>query len=201
MPSRGFDLINRKVNARRKSRAVEEDDSRGIKHSSHSSCGMAWPTGRSLTNLNRVRPEYRSSTGSRKSTPGSRWSSATATRCDSPKHSTIARSHVSSAGLEPIFGWVASSCTCRKALAPAAWLLPDYRVRCSWQWRPHHQAPAGPDYFSHRAIRRLACACDTVRPSSMVLSPRAMPSSRLRRCCSASYVSTSTSKHWKRHAA
>lgn len=177
MPSRGFDPINRKVNARRKSRAVEEDDSRGIKHSSHSSCGMAWPTGRSLTNLNRVRPEYRSSTGSRKSTPGSRWSSAAATRRDSLKHPTIRLLHQQLGCFRIIECDVVGN-----------------SVRIT-------KRRLGPDYFSHRAIRRLACACDTVRPSSMVLSPRTMPSSRLIRCFSVSCVSTSTSKHWERHAA
>jgi len=41
----------------------------------------------------------------------------------------------------------------------------------------------GPDYFSHRDMRRLASAWDKVRPSSMAFSPRAIPSSKpMRRC-------------------
>ncbi len=37
----------------------------------------------------------------------------------------------------------------------------------------------GPNYFSHLAIFAFACLLDRVRPSSMALSPRAMPSSNL----------------------
>lgn len=36
-----------------------------------------------------------------------------------------------------------------------------------------------PNYFNHRAILALAWLFDTVRPSSMARSPRAMPSSNL----------------------
>lgn len=48
------------------------------------------------------------------------------------------------------------------------------------------QCRLGPDYFNHRDIRALAWACDTMRPSSMAFSPRAIPSSRLMRRCKAS---------------
>ena len=43
-----------------------------------------------------------------------------------------------------------------------------------------------PDYFSHRAMRCLALAWVSVRPSSTAFSPRAMPSSKRMRCCCAS---------------
>src|SRR5205823_12847480 len=54
------------------------------------------------------------------------------------------------------------------------------------------QRRLGPDYFRHRVIRCFAFACDTTRPSSIAFSPRAMPSRRLIRRWSVSYVSTST---------
>ena len=42
-----------------------------------------------------------------------------------------------------------------------------------------------PDYFSHRAMRVRASACDTTLPSATAISPRAMPSrSAMRFCCS-----------------
>ena len=41
----------------------------------------------------------------------------------------------------------------------------------------------GPDYFSHRARRFLACAWVATRPSAIACSPRAMPSSTPMRCC------------------
>src|ERR1022692_1656446 len=41
----------------------------------------------------------------------------------------------------------------------------------------------GPDYFSHRAMRFLALAWVSTRPSSTAFSPRAMPSSSVRSFC------------------
>jgi hypothetical protein len=43
-----------------------------------------------------------------------------------------------------------------------------------------------PNYFSHRAMRSLALACETTRPSSIARSPRAIPSSSAIRRPSAS---------------
>ena len=43
------------------------------------------------------------------------------------------------------------------------------------------QGGFGPNYFSHRDIRVLASACESVRPSSMARSPRAMPWNTARR--------------------
>jgi len=37
------------------------------------------------------------------------------------------------------------------------------------------QGRFGPNYFSHRDIRALASACESMRPSSMARSPRATP--------------------------
>ena len=54
------------------------------------------------------------------------------------------------------------------------------------------QGRFGPNYFSHRDIRVLASACESVRPSSMARSPRVTPWSTASRRWSSSYVFTST---------
>jgi len=43
----------------------------------------------------------------------------------------------------------------------------------------------GPNYFNHRAMRCLASAWETTRPSSIARSPRAIPSSSAMRRSSA----------------
>ena len=43
-----------------------------------------------------------------------------------------------------------------------------------------------PDYFSHFFRRVRACACVTVLPSAIALSPRAMPSRMATRACNCS---------------
>src|SRR5882672_9165167 len=51
-----------------------------------------------------------------------------------------------------------------------------YGVQIAQRW-------FSPDYFNHRDMRCLACACVSIRPSSTALSPRAIPSSSpIRRC-------------------
>lgn len=43
-----------------------------------------------------------------------------------------------------------------------------------------------PDYFSHRDMAERASSCETVRPSSMARSPRAIPSRTVIRRCNCS---------------